>query len=170
MNENAQVLIRAALDKFDQRCAFLWHYIGAIDDPYLPEDRATYADYYGGKADDAIGHADRFEDARRTLVEEMKAAIAAGPPPLDGPDEERHWNNFRAGFDLHIVRDMATFWKAFQILLDHYVTNKPTEPEALVAYFQEVNLIAMEFTHQLRRARKKLTFDLSRCGVMSEAV
>ena len=61
---------------------------------------------------------------------------------------------------------MATFWKTFQILLDHYHANKPTESEALITYYQEVELFAMEFTHQLRRAREWLTFDLSRCGVM----
>jgi hypothetical protein len=96
-NEDTQTAIRAAFQAYDGRSAFLWRYADPVLDDLavLPDDPApaALAEHYREATSFAVGFADRFEGARRTLVEAVKAAIADA-----APSDERRWQNFCVSF------------------------------------------------------------------------
>ena len=148
--------IRAAFKKYDRRSAFLWKCADPVLDHYvyLPDgsDPAALAAHRRDEAGFAVGFAERFEIAQRTLVKAVKAAIADAEA---APPGERVWRNFCAAFAC-FDRDMAVFWKALQIVLDHYEAHLPDDPANLAEHYHEATLLAFEFVHQLGREWKAL--------------
>ena len=154
LTTSAVSTICTAFQKYDGRSAFLWDFAEPELDhyAYLPDgsDPAALAAHRQAKAGFAIGLAERFEIAQRTLIEAVKAAIAEA-----APCDERLWRNFCAAFTC-FDRDIALLWKALQIVLDHYEAHLPDDPANLAEHYDEITLLAIEFVQQLGRKREAL--------------
>ncbi len=100
--------IRAALKEFDDRGSFLFKFADPVRDHYAGgggewkglDDPVKFAEHSREAAEFNLGFADRHKSAQETLVEKIKAAIAAAPPQdPKPPDGERLWNNFCVSFE-----------------------------------------------------------------------
>jgi hypothetical protein len=153
---SAASTICTAFQKYDRRSAFLWKYADPVLDHYAylagGSDPAALAAHRQDEAGFAVGFAERFEIAQRTLVKAVKAAIAEADA---APPGERVWRNFCGSF-ARFDRDMAVFWKALQTVLDHYEAHLPDDPANLAVHYHEVTLLAFEFVHRLGREWKAL--------------
>lgn len=166
----ANAAVTAALEAFDDRCRFLWSYADVELDhfAYLPDDgndrvttdQGRLAEHYRKYRAFVGGFADRFDDARRTLMEAVNAAIATAPPSDDqdrrrNDAAQRHWSNDVAEFSI-FDHDMKARWKALEIVCEHYNAHPPEEPAELVAHHRELITILFDFVHATERERKEL--------------
>jgi hypothetical protein len=160
--DNAIAAIGAAFEKFDGRSTSLWSYAEPMldDFAYLPDDpsQAALAEHYRDESSFAQEFAGKFQDARRTLVETVKAAMAGASPPLTPEPDGRLWKNF--GVEINCFDDdTTTLWKGLEIVLGHYDAHPP-DPAKLAGHFRERNLFPFEFIHALDRRRKAIGREL----------
>jgi hypothetical protein len=162
MNNEATAAICAALKEFDDWGSFLFqfadpmwdHYASGGYDPEGLDDPVKLAEHRREAAEFDLGFAGGHKSGLETLVEKIKAVIAAASPPdPERSDDERLWHNFCVSFECYLDRDMEARWRALQIVMDHYRAHPPDDPVKLSKHYREMGMFAMDYVFKLCHER-----------------